>query len=620
MEKDKRILSDIITYMKYSKYLPEKERRETWEELVDRNMQMHIKKYPQLKNTIETTYREFVLTKKVLPSMRSLQFGGKAIEANHARIFNCSYLPIDSIHSFSETMFLLLSGVGVGYSIQQTDIEQLPVIIKPNSQRHRRFIIEDSIMGWATAIKMLFKSYTGINSSQLDFDFSEIREKGALLMTAGGRAPGPGPLKIALAQIQNILANKTDGTKLTSIEVHDILCFIANAVLAGGIRRSAMIAFFDVNDTDMLTAKTGMWWENNPQRGRANNSVILDRKDITNEVFNEIWEKTKRSKAGEPGFYFTNDKTMGSNPCVEIGLQPYQMCNLVEINGMTIANQRDFNEAASAASLIATLQAGFTDFHFLRDIWRTTTEKEALLGVSITGIANKKLLSMNFQEAAGYVKSVNRKIANIIGIEPAARQTAVKPAGTTSLVLGTSSGIHAYHNDYYIRRVQIAKNEALYTYLSVNHPELIEDYHENPTKIATIVVPQKAPEGAILRTESAISLLERVKKISKEWVHPGHISGNNTHNVSCTISLKDNEWDNVRDWMWVNKDFYNGISIMPYDGGTYKQAPFEDITKERYEEMVKHLHNVNLTKVVEIVDNTNLSGELACSGGSCEIT
>lgn len=618
MEKDKKILSDIITYMKYSKYLPEDERRETWGELVNRNMQMHIKKYPQLTEEIKEVYRDFVLQKKVLPSMRSLQFAGRAIEVNNSRIFNCSYVPIDSIHAFNETMFMLLSGVGVGYSIQNIHIKQLPSIKKPNP-RKRKFVIEDSIMGWADAIKALMKSYMGKTTSQLEFDYSTIREKGMLLVTAGGKAPGPGPLRTALSQIEGILEAKNDGDMLSSIEIHDILGYIANAVLAGGIRRSAMIAFFDVDNADMLAAKAGAWWEINPQRGRANNSVVLERDKVDKALFDKIWQKTKDSKAGEPGFYFTNDKEWGSNPCVEIGLRANQFCNLVEINGAVIKTQEEFNRAAKAASFLATLQAGYTDFHYLREIWKINTEKDALIGVSITGIANVDLLALDFKEAAGVVSATNEAIAYKIGINAAARQTAVKPAGTTSLVLGTSSGIHAYHSEYYIRRIQIDKMESLYSYMSINHPELLEDYHESPSKVAIISVPQRAPEGAMLRTESAINLLERVKKISREWVEPGHISGANSHNVSCTISLRDDEWNIVRDWMWVNKDYYNGISVLPYDGGSYKQAPFEEITKEKYEEMRNHLHNIDLTKVIELQDNTNLNGELACSGGSCEI-
>lgn len=618
MTKENEVLSEIIVYMKYAKFIKDKERRETWDELVTRNMQMHIKKYPYIKDEIEEVYNGYVRTKKVLPSMRSLQFAGKAIEVNNVRIFNCAYLPINDIHAFSETMFLLLSGTGVGYSIQNKDVEQLPSIKHP-MKRHRKYVIQDSIMGWADAVKALMKSYMGKTTSNLVFDFSEIREKGAELVTAGGKAPGPGPLKVALVQIENVLTNKRDGEKLTSIEVHDILCYIADAVLAGGIRRSAMISFFDVDDQDMLLAKSGQWWETNSQRGRANNSVMLLRDTIDKTKFNELWEKTKTSNAGEPGFYFTNNLDWGANPCVEIGLRPHQLCNLVEINGSAITDQKSFNAAAGAASFIATLQAGYFDFHYLRDDWKINTEADALLGVSITGLANNELLSLNFKEAAKHVTDMNIVVAETVGLAPAARQTAVKPAGTTSLVLGTSSGIHAYHSEYYIRRIQIGKNEDLYTYLSINHPELLED-KIGDTRTAFISVPQKAPKGALLRNESAIDLLERVKKISTEWIAPGHIDGDNKHNVSCTVSIKDNEWDIVRDWMWVNKDYYNGISVIPHDSGTYKQTPFEEIDEIMYEKLHKHIHSIDLSKVIEVGDNTDLNGELACSGGSCEVT
>ena len=327
MTKENAILSDIIAHMKYAKYMPELRRRETWEELIQRNADMHIKKYPHMKDRITQIYKEYVLPKRVLPSMRSLQFAGKAIEVNNSRIFNCAYLPIDDMHAFSETMFLLLSGTGVGYSIQDSDISKLPTIKHPKD-RHRKYVIQDSIMGWADAIKTLMKSYMGKTSSKIVFDFDEIREKGAILVTAGGKAPGPAPLKICLAKIEEILSSKKDGELLTSIEIHDILCHIADSVLSGGIRRSAMISFFDINDTNMALCKSGEWWDKNSQRGRANNSVILDRSEVTKDIFNDLWTKTKNSRAGEPGFYFTNNKKWGANPCVEIGLRPKQFCNL----------------------------------------------------------------------------------------------------------------------------------------------------------------------------------------------------------------------------------------------------------------------------------------------------
>ena len=619
MQLDKQILSEITVHTKYAKFLPEQERRESWYELVTRNRDMHIRKFPDLASEIRVLYNDFVYTKKVLPSMRSLQFGGRAIELNNARIYNCAFLPVDSIHSFSETMFLLLGGTGVGYSVQGHHIEKLPEIRKPNYNRKKRYVVQDSIIGWGDAIKTLFKSYTGGVTSHIEFDLSDIRPKGALLITAGGKAPGPEPLRIALVKIEAILREKEDGSKLTDIECHDIQCHIADAVLAGGIRRAAMISLFDLHSMQMLNCKAGNWWENNPQRGRANNSVVLQRHMIDKKTFDMVWERIEASGSGEPGIYLTNDKDWGTNPCCEIALRPYQFCNLVEINMGEIADQEDLNSRASAASFIATLQASYTDFHYLRDIWRKNTEKDALLGVSMTGIASKSNMELNYVEASSHVIEMNKKLAERIGINAAARTTAVKPAGTTSLVLGTSSGIHAWHNDYYIRRMRLGKNEAIYTYLAINHPELLEDEYFNPTLQSVISVPQKAPEGAITRHESTLDLLERVKTISKDWVKPGHIKGQNTHNVSCTVSVRPDEWKIVGEWMWANKEYYNGLSVLPYDGGTYKQTPFEDCTKEEYEKMMITLKDVDLSKVIEVVDATNFGESVACGGAGCEI-
>ncbi len=611
------ILSDITVHMKYARYLPEKERRETWGEIVDRNKAMHQKKYPELAEEIEAAY-QLVHNKKVLPSMRSMQFGGKPIEVAPNRIYNCAFAPIDDWQVFSEVMFLLLGGTGVGYSVQKHHVEKLPPIQKPVSKRTRRFLVNDSIEGWADAVKALVRSYFQ-GGSRLRFDYSDIRPKGARLVTSGGKAPGPQPLKECLVKLQGMFEAKETGDKLTTIEAHDMICHIADAVLAGGIRRAALISLFSADDNEMIAAKTGNWWETNPQRGRANNSVVLLRHRITKEYFQDLWERVKESGSGEPGFYFSNDKDWGTNPCCEIALRPYQFCNLTEVNVSDVDNQEELNLRVKAAAFIGTLQAGYTDFHYLRDIWRRTTEKEALIGVSMTGIASGKVLNLNTTEASNVVKKENQRVAKLIGVNKAARTTTVKPAGTTSLTLGTSSGIHAWHNEHYIRRLRVGKNEAIYTYLSIYHPDMIEDEYFRPHDTAVISVPQKSPEDAIMRTESALQLLKRVSKISTEWVKPGTRSGQNTHNVSATVSIKDSEWTDVGEWMWENRDVYNGLSVLPYDGGTYKQAPFEDCSKETYEVMLDTLEAVDLTKVIEVEDNTNLTGELACAGGACEI-
>jgi ribonucleoside-diphosphate reductase alpha chain len=619
-EINNKILSDITVHMKYAKFIPELQRRETWEELVDRNKQMHIRKYPSLKNDIETYYK-YVYEKKVLPSMRSLQFGGKPIEISPNRLYNCAYLPVDHIDAFSEVMFLLLSGCGVGYSVQLHNIKKLPEIIKPHVVRKRRFVIGDSIEGWSDAIKVLIKSYMGgKRSSKIKFDYSDIRPKGARLVTSGGKAPGPQPLRECLVKIKGILDAKQDGEKLKSIEVHDIVCHIADAVLAGGIRRAALISLFSAYDEEMISCKSGQWWETDPQRGRANNSAVLMRHKITKDFFMDLWKRIELSGSGEPGIYFNNDKDWGTNPCCEIALRPFQFCNLCEVNVSDVDTQEELNDRVAAAAFIGTLQAGYTEFHYLREVWQETTEKDALIGVSMTGIGSGKVLGLDLNQAADHVKMMNRITAKTIGINPAARTTCVKPAGTTSLVLGTSSGIHAWHNKYYIRRMRVGKNEAIYSYLAIHHPELVQDEYFRPHDTAVIEIPQAAPKGSIVRTESAFDLLERVKKVATEWVATGHKSGSNTHNVSATISLKDKEWEKAGEWMWENRNNYNGLSVLPYDGGTYTQAPFEDITKAKYDEMTKLLQDIDLTKVVELNDNTDLSGELACAGGSCEVT
>ena len=617
MELSNQILSEITVHMKYARYLESKQRRETWDELVTRNMNMHLKKFPELELQIVKAYKQ-VYDKKVLPSMRSMQFGGKPIEVAPNRIFNCAFMPADDWRCFGEAMFLLLGGTGVGYSVQKHHVEKLPEITRPNMNRTRRFLVNDSIEGWADAVKALVRSYFQ-GGSHLRFDFTDIRPKGAALVTSGGKAPGPQPLRECLVKLEGMLVHKENGDKLSPIEVHDMICHIADAVLAGGIRRAALISLFSADDEDMIAAKTGNWWETNPQRGRANNSVVLLRHKIDKEYFMGLWDRVKASGAGEPGFYFSNDKDWGTNPCCEIGLRPYQFCNLTEVNVSNVESQKDLNERVIAATFIGTLQASYTDFHYLRDIWRRTTEKDALVGVSMTGIASGAVLKLDMKEAAKNVKEENARVADLIGIKHAARTTCVKPAGTTSLTLGTSSGIHAWHNEHYIRRLRVGKNEPIYSYLSNNHSELVEDEYFSPHTTAVISIPQRAPEGSIMRTESALQLLKRVKHVTDEWVKPGFRKGQNTHNISATISIKDAEWVDVGEWMWDNRSSYNGLSVLPYDGGSYTQAPFEDCSKETYEAMMSSLSSIDLTKVTEEEDNTDLKGEVACAGGACEI-
>jgi len=608
-------LSKITVFGKYAKYIPELKRRETWDEIVDRYQEMMVKKYPKLKEAIIESAK-FIREKKVLPSMRALQFAGPAAEVNNSRIYNCCYLPIDSIHSFSETMFLLLGGTGVGYSVQKQHVAQLSAVTKPGKVRN--YLIEDSIMGWADAVKVLMKAYLE-GGFMPKFDFRAVRKKGARLITAGGKAPGPEPLKICLAHVQAVLDRKQEGEQLSPLECHDILCHIANSVLAGGIRRSAMIALFSHDDEEMITCKYGNWWELNEQRGRANNSAVLERGAVSKLEFDALWKRIEASGSGEPGIYWTNNLDWGTNPCCEIALRPYQFCNLCEVNVSDVQDQTDLNNRVGVAAFFGTLQAGFTDFHYLRPVWQRTTQKDALLGIGMTGIGSGEILKYNLEIAANTAKVMNSMISEKIGTNEAARITCIKPSGTTSLVLGTASGIHAWHAPYYLRTMRFNKNEDLAGYLMVNHPELCEDDVLRPKDTVCVRIPVKAPEGSMFRTETAIDTLERVKKFSLEWIKPGHQNGDNTHNVSATISIKEGEWPTVGDWMWTHRDVYNGLSVLPYWDHTYQQAPFEDITEEEYNKRIDTLHTLDLTKVTELDDSVDFGQVAACAGGACEI-
>lgn len=618
MEADKKALSDITVFNKYAKFILAKGRRENYEEIVTRNKEMHQRKYPQLAEQIEDVYANFVLNKRVLPSMRSLQFGGRPIELAHNRIFNCAYMPAEDYHFFPELMFLLLGGTGMGYSVQSHHVAKLPSVTEPASRDYHKFQVQDSIVGWADAIKVVAKAFL-CGGALPAFDYRDIREKGSELVTTGGQAPGPAPLKLCVEKLVELFSGAL-GRNLRPIEVHDAACIIADAVLAGGIRRAAMISLFDLSDEEMITSKSGNWWETHPYRARSNNSAVLVRGEVTCDQFVKLMARVEASGCGEPGVYWNNNRDWGTNPCCEIALEPYQMCNLTEINASLIKDQTDYNGASHAAAFIGTLQAGYTDFHYLNPKWRETCERGALLGVSMTGIASRTVTELNMNEAANVAKETNSIVAKDIGINPAERITTVKPAGTTSLVLGCSSGIHAWHNDYYIRRMRAGKDEELAQYMMKVAPALVEQDVMVPHQVV-LSFPQKAPDGACVRTESIFNLLDRVKKVSQEWVDAGHGKGDNRHNVSCTISVKDNEWEELTNWMWINREHYNGISVLPYFGAeAYPQLPFEDCTKEVYEQLLVHLEAINIDEVFEQDGKAiNLAGELSCVSGFCEI-
>lgn len=937
MNQSNKLLSDLVSFRTYAKHIKHLGRRESLEETINRDMVMHLDRYPKLSKEIIKAFGK-VHELKVMPSMRALQFGGEPILKNNTRQYNCSYLPIDNIAAFPESLFLLLSGVGVGFSVQKYHVEQLPKVGRPTEEN--LYLIHDSIQGWALALEQLMQAYF-LNRVKPIFDFSQIRSKNSYLVTTGARAPGAEPLKAMLNKVEDMLKTSV-GRKLKPIEVHDIVCVISDCVLSGGIRRAALISLFDRNDNEMLKAKSGEWWLKHPYRARANNSAILPRTEVTKEEFDHIFKITKDSNSGEPGFSWTDDPHgSGFNPCVtgdteiltddgykeikdlvgqkvnvwngfeysevepkvtgtnqniltitfsdgrtlnctpyhkfhisvnyhgkeevveakdlqpgmklikhefpviehgpelkqaytqgfvsaegtelnrtlyvykpkenclkrlegikinswepnnnryriilnetpvsknlvpidynlkskiewlsglfdgdgtelkegglqlvsvnrtflsnlqkllstlgvqskivpgskagyrempnhkggselyycqeayricvgavqmqqlkklglkcermsfdkapqrdasqfvtvvdvtengvaekvycfnepkrhmgifngvitgqchEIALKNNQFCNLTTVNQTGIKDKKDFLSRVYSATLIGTLQAGYTDFPFLRDTWKKNTEQEALLGVSFTGIADVPGIVTKdwLEEAAKLVLEVNEKYAKKIGINIAARTTAIKPEGTSSCVLGSSSGIHARHSQYYLRRFRMNKGDSLDNYLRNVIPELVEDDKQSATG-SVVTIPQESPENSILReNETAISLLDRAYMYNKSWVSHGHRSGPNKHNVSATVSVKEDEWDAVRESMWKHRKDYSGISLLPYDGGSYVQAPFEECTKEKFEEYSKLVKTIDLRQIREEEDNTTRTEQLACSaGGVCEIT
>ena len=611
-----KLLSDITIFSKYARYIPELGRRENWDEIIDRTVSMHCKKYPKQEKKIIQVFDEFVRPKLVLPSMRSLQFAGKPIELFPNRLMNCCALPMDDSKAFREVMFLLMGGTGVGYSVQHSHIKKLPEVKRPVGRM--RYVVQDSIIGWAEAVDMLAKAYF-FGDRTPEFDFGDIRPRGTLLKTSGGRAPGPEALAVSLEAIRSIFEQVPYGEKLNSLRIHDINCHIASAVLSGGIRRAAMICLFDFDDELMLNAKADDWTEKNKQRQYANNSAMALRYKLRKKDLLEYVERIEQTGFGEPGYYLANDYNSLCNPCQEASVS-LTFCNLSTFNMSQVESNNDLYKFAKAASYIGTLQAGYTNYVYLRPIWQEKTEEEALLGVSCTGLARKDLRDFDFTGAAEQVKQVNKRIAKEIGVNKAYRTTAIKPEGTVSAVLDTSSGIHAYHSKYGIRTTRYMYDEAITKYLETKVPELIEpDYYDSMRRVLSL--PFCARENGILREEeSAIDLLERVKFMSENWVKPGHIKGHNGHSVSATISVKENEWEEVAEWMWRFRNDYNGLSILPFDGGKYVQAPFQEIGEEKYKEMVSKIpDNINLDEVIEGRDNTEHKAEPACAGGSCSL-
>lgn len=652
MSADKDAMSEYVFMSRYSRHIARRNRRETWHEAVDRVKDMHINKYPMISEEIAWAFEQ-VRDKRVLPSMRSMQFGGKPIEDKNSRLYNCTYSVADRIEFFRETMYLLLTGCGVGFSVEFPFVNNLPQLKQPNREEVEHVLIEDSIEGWADSIHSLVNSY--VEGHVVEFIYKKIRKVGSKVRS-GGKAPGHVPLRRAIEKCRLILDQVVDRDGIMKpIEVYDIVMHIADAVVSGGVRRSATICLFSAEDSEMLDAKTGNWFEENPQRGRSNNSVKLIRSATTKEQFMRIFNKQK--EFGEPGFYFANDTKHGTNPCVEIGLNPFlpagyisnplateeetfsldeqsgfQMCNLTTINGAKLKTMQDFEIAVKAATIIGTCQAGYTSFPYLGKVSEEICRRESLLGVSITGIMDSPditLVPKNLQKMAKLSIEVNKDIAEKINIPQAARITCVKPEGSSSLLLGTASGIHPRWSKRYFRRIQANRLDPVYKTFQANNPHACEEsvWSTNRTDdVITFCV--EAPDDAITNDDvSAIEMLKIVKLVQENWVLPGTARPESSpglyHNVSNTINVAADEWDEVADFIFENKDYFTGISMLPKSTNVYQQAPHQQIASGDDELAWSYLsegfQNVDYTSMNESEDNTKLKEIIACAGGACEL-
>lgn len=612
-----KLLRNIAFLRTYAETLPNG-KKETVRQTYDRVMNMHISKFPHLKNEITDIFSG-VREELAMPSMRSMQFAGQPILRSNCRIYNCGYTTIESFKDIADIAWISMNGAGVGYSVQRRHISRLPLITTKDGDKD--YVIPDSKEGWADSIILL------LNNPAQKFIYTKIRAKDSPLST-GGTASGPESLMLMHDKMRGILYSAT-GRQLRPIEVHDILCHIGDLIRCGGVRRTALLALFDVDDLEMLTAKHGKWWETNPQRGRANNSAIIHRADLNViHKINQVLDACFDSNSGEPGIYLTNNLDWGCNPCCEIAMCPRSFCNLTEINASACKTKDDFLRATETAVAIGTLQATYTDFSYIDDRWAINSKKEALLGVSITGQAEAQHLLTNeiLQEASRLALKVNTDWAIKLGIASAARIGCTKPSGSTSAFLGTTSGIHAAHDDFFLRRVRVEKSNPIAKYLSdifgINqaNSDAIFEQDEQNEDLLVITIPI-CKKGALKRTdENAITLLERVKNIHQNWIVPTHRSGDNMHNVSVTVSYKYGEEDSIRKWMIYNRYVYSGISLLPFSGGSYNQMPFQSITKAEYESWTeKYPKDLNFENINFAGSKDTRKSEGACNGNSCEL-
>jgi len=629
---------NFIALSRYARWIESESRRETWSETVDRYFDFMLSNLKKKHNYVPDSalveeLKSAVFNRNVMPSMRAVMTAGAALERDNVAGYNCSFLPVDNLRSFDEAMYILMCGTGVGFSVESIYVDKLPIVNEHFEKTDTVIVVEDSKAGWARALRELLAL---LWQGQIPaIDISKVRPAGARLKTFGGRASGPQPL-VNLFDFCIKTIRGSAGRKLKPLEAHDIMCKIGEVVVVGGVRRSAMISLSDLSDHDMARAKHGAWWENNPQRALSNNSVAYSAKPSMEEFISE-WKKLYDSKSGERGIYNVaaaqaqaakngrRDASFrfGTNPCSEIILRPYQFCNLSEVvirendTAETLANK------VKLATILGTWQSTLTDFKYLRKIWKDNTEEERLLGVSLTGQFGNKLMSgkgdnlgklaMVLENLKDVAIIINKKEAEAIGIPRSAAITCVKPSGTVSQLVGVSSGMHAWHNDYYIRTVRGDKKDPLTEFLKDSGIPAEDDFMK-PHDTTVFSFPIKAPKGAILRNElTAIEHLETWLIYQRHWCE---------HKPSITVSVRDEEWMEVGAWVYKHFDELSGISFLPYSDHTYKQAPYQDITKEEYEEFVKRMPkeiNWEALSLYEFEDTTTGTQALACSSGECEI-
>lgn len=637
-------LANYIFYSKYARFNETEQRRETWDEAVTRVEAMHLKKYPHVPEGAIRSAFNFVRDKRVVPSMRSMQFGGKAVEAHNARIYNCAVRHVDSVRSFAEIFYLLLCGCGVGVGLSHKFLSRLPELVDYRDERFEySYTVEDNIEGWSDSVEILLNSYlTGnpLSGARVTFDYSGIRPEGSPLVTGGGKAPGPNGLRHAHEKIRalldRIVAERIG--RIETIHAFDIACHMADAVLAGGVRRAALSTVFQKGDEAMMEAKTGEWWKENPQRGRSNNSVLLVRNEAVQQDFTDIIARSRQW--GEPGFVFAEHEDTLFNPCFEISFLPVtedgecgvQFCNLTSINGSKIKSLQDFAYATEAATILGTLQAGYTDFHYLSPVAKKLTEREALLGVSITAVMDNPEILLNPENQrmmAKFAVEVNQQWAKLLGVNPASRVTCIKPEGTSTLALGSvAHGIHPSHAHLMFRRVEANRIDPVYQYFQQANPHVCEPSSRSALGTDDVITfPIIVPEHAMVKADlTALEHLEIVKSTQQNWVLPGTVVAGNglTHNTSCTIVVAENEWDEVTKYLFDNRHYFSAVSLLASTGDKdYVQAPMEAVTTDedldRFVHLLSAFAPVDYTQLYEAQDNTKLMDAMACAGGVCEL-